>query len=263
MKMVKEFDSSALSDVVDISDGITHVDASGLHYRNLNALLRNSVNLKGIVHLENVYGQRYIGTDINPNLELHIHGTPGNDLAAFLDGNTIIVHGNAQDGVGNTMNRGTVIVHGRAGDIVGHSMRGGEIYIRNNVGYRCGIHMKEYMEQKPTIVVGGTAQDYLGEYMAGGIMVVLGLTLGPNPVHQARFVGTGMHGGVIYIRGKVSNIGREVEEGPLGEKDFERLEAAIKVFCRHFEVPPETILSSKFTKLVPLSKRPYGKLYIP
>ena len=60
------------------------------------------------------------------------------------------------------------IIHGGAGDIVGHSMRGGEIYIRNNVGYRCGIHMKEYLDQKPMIVVGGTAQDYLGEYMAGG-----------------------------------------------------------------------------------------------
>jgi glutamate synthase domain-containing protein 3 len=261
--MYKEIDPSNLGSVLSVKDGVSYLDTSGIYYKNLNAILRHATIPNKIIHLENVYGQRYIGTDINPDLELHIYGTPGNDLAAFLNGNTVIVHGNAQDGVGNTMNRGTVIVHGRAGDIVGHSMRGGEIYIRNNVGYRCGIHMKEYFEQKPTIVVGGTAQDYLGEYMAGGVLVVLGLTLGPTPVHQAKFVGTGMHGGVIYIRGKVSNVGKEVEVGPLKEQDFNRLETAIRAYCKYFDVPPETIAISEFTKLAPLSKRPYGKLYIP
>jgi len=259
--MVGESLPSALRSHVYVKDGIAHVDAGSLHYKDLNIILRALGNSETVVHVENVHGQRYIGTDINHDIELHVHGTPGNDLAAFLDGNTVIVHGNAQDGVGNTMNRGRVIVHGRAGDIVGYSMRGGEIYIREDVGYRCGIHMKEYENQKPTIVVGGTAQDYLGEYMAGGTLVVLGLNIGSDLIHRARFIGTGMHGGIIYLRGKALHMGKEVEVKPLDGSDNERLRYAVEAFCKQFKIPSEPILSCEFTKLAPTSKRPYGNLY--
>ena len=54
-------------------------------------------------------------------------------------------------------------------------MRGGEIYVKGNVGWRSGIHMKSYLEKFPVIVIGGKAGDFLGEYMAGGIIILLGL----------------------------------------------------------------------------------------
>lgn len=47
-------------------------------------------------------------------------------------------------------------------------------------------------------MVGGRSQDFLGEYMAGGIVIILDLE---GQTHQANFIGTGMHGGVIYLRG--------------------------------------------------------------
>ena len=50
-------------------------------------------------------------------------------------------------------------------------------YLRDDVGYRAGIHMKEYGDKKPVLVIGGTAQDFFGEYMAGGIVILLGLNL--------------------------------------------------------------------------------------
>lgn len=194
-------------------------------------------------------------------MKIQIYGTPGNDLAAFMDGPVIEVHGNTQDGVGNTMNDGKIIVYGRAGDIVGYSMRGGEIYIRDNVGYRCGIHMKEYMEKKPIIVVGGTAQDYLGEYMAGGILVVLGLNLNKDLVHKARFIGTGMHGGVIYLRGIAQSIGKEVTTTPMKKEDYDQIEFLVDSFKKHFSIEDD-IPVSDFSKLIPVSKRPYGRLYV-
>ena len=46
------------------------------------------------------------------DLTIEVHGTPGQDMAMFMDGPTVEVFGNAQDGVGNTMNAGKVIVHG-------------------------------------------------------------------------------------------------------------------------------------------------------
>jgi len=250
-----------LMKAVEIRGDTAYIDASNLYYKDLNKILRSLGNPEKTVHLRNVFGQRYIGTDLDREIEIHIHGTPGNDLAAFMDGPAIHVHGNAQDGVGNTMNGGKVIVQGRAGDIVGHSMRGGEIYIRDDVGYRCGIHMKEYMEKRPTLVVGGTAQDYLGEYMAGGVLLVLGLTLGEDLAHRARFIGTGMHGGVIYLRGKAQSLGKEVAPVPMKEEDYDRVQSIVDSYRKYFEVEKELAISS-FTKLIPVSKRPYGTLYV-
>jgi len=240
------------------------IDAAGLHYSELNQSLREAV-LGGQRHIDvrNVYGQRYIGTNLAAPVHLEVFGTPGNDLGAFMDGPTIVVHGNAQDGCGNTMNEGQIVVHGRAGDITGLSARGGRIFIRDGVGYRVGIHMKEYESKRPCLVVGGTAQDFLGEYMAGGVLVVLGLELREGEPHRARFIGTGMHGGVIYLRGQVEQqqLGREVGVAELDDDDRATLEGLVREFCRHFGHHERDILDAEFVKLFPLYLRPYGRLY--
>ncbi len=243
---------------------VVTINASGLHYRELNANLREvTSNGTQKVKLQNIYGQRYIGTDLGRPIEIEIFGTPGNDLGAFMDGPRIRVHGNAQDGCGNTMNSGEIIVHGHAGDIVGLSARGGKIFIRDNVGYRAGIHMKEYQDRKPLVVIGGTAQDFLGEYMAGGILILLGLNLGEGEYHKAKFIGTGMHGGVIYLRGNVNEyqLGKEVGIAPLEEKDYQILQQCVSEFAAHFGYETSEILKRKFVKLFPRWLRPYGRLY--
>jgi glutamate synthase domain-containing protein 3 len=243
---------------------IVKIDASGLHYRELNTRLREAV-LNGTrkVELHNVYGQRYIGTDLDKPVEIEIFGTPGNDLGAFMDGPKIIVRGNAQDGCGNTMNSGEIIIHGHAGDIIGLSARGGKIFIRDDVGYRAGIHMKEYQAKNPVVVIGGTAQDFVGEYMAGGILILLGLNLGEGEYHRARFIGTGMHGGIIYLRGNVKEyqLGKEVGIAPLEEKDYQLLQKLVAEFAVHFGYKPAEILKHDFIKLFPRWLRPYGRLY--
>ena len=240
------------------------IDASGLYYRELNERLKELAN-NGTrqVELHNIYGQRYIGTSLNAPLEIEIHGTPGNDLGAFMDGPRITVYGNAQDGCGNTMNDGEIIVHGHAGDIIGLSARGGRIFVRDSVGYRAGIHMKEYQEKKPTVVIGGTAQDFLGEYMAGGVLVLLGLNGGGE--HRANFIGTGMHGGAVYLKGNVEKyqLGREVGMARPSEDDWQLIKKLVVEFAGHFKYNADEILKGEFIKLFPLYLRPYGRIYAP
>lgn len=240
------------------------IDAQGMHYRELNSRIRDAVEAGDQqIILHNVYGQRYIGTNLRSTAEIHIHGTPGNDLGAFMAGSRLIVHGNAQDGCGNTMDAGEIIIHGHAGDILGLSARGGSIFVREDAGYRVGIHMKEYQEQRPVLVIGGITQDFLGEYMAGGIVVVLGLDLRDGDTHPARFIGTGMHGGVIYLRGKVEpfQLGKEVGVVDLDDKDRATLQELVTRFASYFHLDAQEILSDPFIKLVPQSLRPYGRLY--
>ncbi len=242
--------------------GVWKIDAQTLPYRQLNTVLRE-LDIKGAkaVELSNVYGQRYIGTDLKTKMKIDIYGTPGNDLAAFMDGPNIEVHGNAQDCTGNTMNDGSIVIHGRAGDITGYGMRGGKMFIRDDVGYRVGIHMKEYMDKKPVMVVGGTAENFLGEYMAGGILLVLGLSLKEGESHQAKFVGTGMHAGIIYVRGEIGNLGKEVKMMDAEKADLEVIRGLVNEYCSYFNSDAEAIMKGKFVKLVPYSHRPYGRLY--
>lgn len=242
---------------------VLKIDAAGVYYRDLNARLRECLQDEvQHVELHNVCGQRYIGTDLHKVVQIDIYGVPGNDLGAFMDGPRIVVHGNAQDGLGNTMNNGEIVVHGHAGDILAMSARGGKIFIKDDVGYRAGIHMKEYKDKKPLVVIGGTAQDFLGEYMAGGILVV-GLTLGDNEYHRANFIGTGMHGGVIYLRGKVHDyqLGKEVGVAEPEDKDYSVLQGLVAEFAQHFGLDAASIMGSKFIKLYPRHLRPYGRLY--
>jgi glutamate synthase domain-containing protein 3 len=245
-------------------DTVINIDASGVYYKELNTNLREATsNGTRKIELHNVYGQRYIGTDLDKPVELEIFGTPGNDLGAFMNGPRIIVHGNAQDGCGNTMNEGEIIIHGHAGDIIALSARGGKIFVREDVGYRAGIHMKEYQGKKPVLVIGGTAQDFLGEYMAGGILILLGLNLSEGKHHKARFIGTGMHGGLIYLGGNVEDyqLGKEVGVTELDESDYQILRQFVGEFAAHFGYDAEEILKQQFIKMFPRWLRPYGRLY--
>jgi len=242
----------------------TRLDAMGLTHKELNAKMRQLV-AQGYDKIElcNVYGQRYIGTDLDKPVVIEIQGTPGNDLGAFMAGPKIVVHGNAQDGCANTMDSGEIIVHGHAGDILGLSARGGKVFVREDVGYRAGIHMKEYKEKKPALVIGGTAQDFLGEYMAGGVLILLGLTLKEGEPHRMNFVGTGMHGGVIYLRGSIQSyqLGKEVGTTQLDEKDQQVVKELVGQFATHFGYDPARIMEGSFIKLFPRFLRPYGRLY--
>ena len=260
-KVLAELDANHLSRV-KVESGVWKIDAEEMHYKELNNLLRIiSSNGAERIEIYNVYGQRYIGTDLETDKQIDIYGTPGNDLGAFMNGPHVVVHGNTQDGCGNTMNDGQIVVHGQAGDLTGHSMRGGKIFIRDDVGYRVGIHMKEYKRKVPNIVIGGIAGDFLAEYMAGGVVLVLGLTLAESERCKARFVGTGMHGGVIYERGDIVEVGRGIKIMKVGKRDMQVIESLVKKYCEHFGANFKKVMSKKFRKIVPLSKRPYGALY--
>ncbi len=251
--------------VLTLTKEKVEIDGWGLTHKQMNTALRQAV-ADGAEHitLRQIFGQKYIGTDINRPVAIDIYGTPGGDLGSFMRGPQITVHGNAQDGTGNTMDEGSIVIHGHAGDLAGHSARGGKIFVRDYVGYRAGIHMKEYGEKKPTVVIGGTAQDFFGEYMAGGVLVILGLDLEPGEYHGANYIGTGIHGGVIYLRGKVHDyqLGREVGVAELDESDWNILLPLINEYAGYFGADPQTIIGrGEFHKLYALSLRPYGALY--
>lgn len=229
------------------------IDAFDVHYRQLNVQIRElvSAGVEKIV-VNNVHGQRYIGIDLNKPVGIEIHGTPGNDLGAFMEGPEVTVFGDVQDTVGNMMNDGKIIVHGRTGDTTGLSACGGEMYIKESAGYRAGARMKALENKMPALIIGSTAQDFIGEYMTGGILVMLAIGLEENR-HKANFIGMGMRGGTILYRGFIDEhqLSDEVGMDELNSEDINILVRLTKNFSNYFGHEPESILKDKFTKLYP------------
>jgi len=239
------------------------IDAEGVHYRHLNAQIRAAIEGGAReIRLGGVRGQRYIGAGLDGGARIEVDGVAGNDLGVFMNGAEVIVNANAQDGVGNTMNRGKIIVRGDAGDIVGYSMRGGRVFVSGSVGSRAGIHMKASEERFPVVVIGRVAGDYLGEYMAGGVLAVLNLD-GGNASPAGQYVGTGMHGGVIYLRGELEphQVGAEVSMSKPDDPEWEALSGILGEFSKDLGLTGVDFRREDFVKVHPQTSRPYGTLY--
>ena len=171
---------------------------------------------------------------------------------------------NAQDAVGDTMNEGRIVVHGNIGDAAGYAMRGGKIYVKGNAGYRAGIHMKAYQDKYPVIVIGGKAGSFLGEYLAGGVIIVLNL-IAPEEKIVGFFPCTGMHGGKVFLRSACKDVvfPEQVVTRPAAEEDIEELRAYLSEYCEIFDLDLEEVLSGPFTVVTPNSQNPYRQMYVP
>lgn len=235
------------------------LDAKQMDYQTLNQKIREA---QEDVSITDCLGQRFIAAGLDDK-EVSITGTPGNALGAYLNGASITVHGNAQDAVGDTMNEGKIIIHGNIGDAAGYAMRGGTILVKGNAGYRAGIHMKEYKEKRPIMIIGGTCGSFLGEYQAGGIIIALGLDSNGRDI-VSNFPCTGMHGGKMFLRSDCKNIhfpeGVSVRQATLEE--LAEIKEYISEFCATFGYDVDTIMNAHFTIITPDSKNPYKQMYV-
>jgi len=248
----------------------TVIEAKGVDYRQLNERVHACL-ARGERHivLKDVRGQRYIAAGLTENdLLLEVEGVPGEDLAFCMGGPTVIVHGHGQNAIANTMDSGTVVVHGIGGDALAYGMRGGKLFIRDSVGYRVGIHMKEYREMKPAVVIGGTTGDFLGEYMAGGTLLVLNRQNAAESVcgQADKTLATGIHGGEIYIfnydvPAHLSGIGSRQCQ-PLKE-DVVRVRLLVEEYCQYFGLDPQPLLEREIVKIMPAGSRPFHRFYCP
>lgn len=235
------------------------IDAANLDYRLLNEALRMT---SSDCTIEGCCGQRFIAAGMSGK-NITINGMPGNALGAYLNNANITVKSNAQDAIGDTMNEGKILIHGNIGDAAGYAMRGGKIYIQGNAGYRAGIHMKAYKEKIPVMIIGGYAGSFLGEYQAGGIIIVLGLHTDRRHI-VGNFPCTGMHGGKMFLRGDCKDIlfPEQVTARYASPDDLAEIRGYLSEYCTDFGYSVEKLLSAPFTVLTPDSNNPYRQMYV-
>lgn len=235
------------------------IEAKGKSYVAINNEIHQNA---GEILVTDCCGQRFIGAGMG-NCAIKIQGIPGNALGAYLNGGEIEVFSNAQDSVGDTMNAGRIVVHGNIGDTAGYAMRGGEIYVKGNAGYRTGIHMKAYQDKLPVIVIGGTAGSFLGEYQAGGIIIVLGLNRDGKKI-VSNYPCTGMHGGKLYLCSDCQDVlfPKQVTAHTATAEDMQEIAPYLEKFSEFFGMDLQQIRSQVFTVVTPDSQNPYKQMYV-
>ena len=104
---------------------------------------------------------------------------------------------------------------------------------------------------------------FLGEYQAGGRIVVLGLDRGQRPI-VGNFPCTGMHGGKMLLRGDASDIRFPlgVSASAASEKDMSEIMPLLRMFSESFDRPLDEILAPGFTVVTPNSSNPYKQMYV-
>ena len=176
---------------------------------------------------------------------------------AFLAEGEATLQGDGAYAVGDTMSGGRIFFHGDTGDAAGYAMRDGALYIRGSAGNRAGIHMKT----GAVLLIGGSAGDFLGEYQAGGTIIVLGLggqtpLLGSNPC-------AGMHGGRVFLRGSADGIPlpAHITVSKAATADMETILPHLQLSAERFGWDLDNILSVPFSMLSPKTHRPYQAIY--
>ncbi len=200
------------------------LDASNYGVIELADIVRKELERRDVVNVVNVMGHRYLGNRMYRGV-LNAWGVVGNASANVMSGGVFNIYGDAQDDLGDAMNDGVIAVYGSVGDAVGQAKRGGEIYIYGNAGTRAAIQ-----HRGGVLVIGGSAGDYLGEYMGGGVVIVLRKTWDEEIGWK---IGSGMVGGVIFIRG-------EVPREKIGYGfDLKRLRRYLELLYREGEISRE------------------------
>lgn len=123
--------------------------------------------------------------------------------------------------------------------------------------------MKAYEEKVPVMVIGGSVGSFLGEYQAGGRIIVLGLKNDGKEI-VGNFPCTGMHGGKMYLRSNCSNIKfpGQVTVSAATAEDMEEIKEVLTEFCALFGYELDRVLDAPFTVVTPDSKNPYKQMYV-
>ena len=101
----------------------------------------------------------------------------------------------------------------------------------------------------------------MGEYQAGGLIIVLGIGCGDDIV--GNFCGTGMHGGKIFLRCSrlTRSFPEQVKIREADEADLAEIRPYVEKFTEYFGVGPDGE-EKTFYVLTPNTQNPYKQLYI-
>ncbi len=190
------------------------VDGQRIDSRLLEEQIQSAV-AQGHTRLKiEAYGQHGIGGRLWPagdkKIHVQISGPVGQRAGSMGFANTRIeIFGATSDDIGWLNAGAEIVVHGNAANGACNAMAQGKVFVGGSIGAR-GMTMTKQNPRfdAPELWVLGSAGDYFGEFMAGGIAVICG----HEPQDPSNVLGyrplVGMVGGKVLFRGPHKGFSR-------------------------------------------------------
>ena len=160
-------------------------------------------------------GRHNLAVGLERAIEVSIEGHGGYYYAGMNQEADVTIHGNAGPGVAENMMSGRVRVKGYASSAAGASAHGGLLVIEKQASIRCGISLKG-----GDIVVGGDVGNMCGFLAQVGHIVVCG--------DAGHGLGDSLYEAVIYVRGKIADLGADARIEKMQEADYQTLGKLLK-----------------------------------
>ena len=212
----KRISSRELEDIIHqhVKRGNKKLELQAFGQHGIGGRLWDSAPDKTEIRIIGHSGQR-AGSLGTPNTRIEIMGPASDDIGWLNAGAEIIVHGSASNGAMNGAAQGKVFVGGSIG------ARGMTMTKRNP------------RFEPPELWVLGSAGDYFGEFMAGGIAVLCGINA-PDPEHLLGYNPlVGMVGGRVFVRGQANSFSStDAKEVDLDDLEWEWLTRGLKNFLK-------------------------------
>ena len=195
-----------------VKQGHRAIEVTAFGQHGIGGRLWRSSDERIKIRIQGHSGQR-TGSLGYPNTEIELMGPASDDIGWLNAGAEIVVHGNASNGA---MNGGAQ----------------GKVYIAGSIGARGMTMTKQNPRfEPPEMWVLGSAGDYFGEFMAGGIAVICGHekdlsqgVLGYRPM-------VGMVGGRVFFRGEASGFSeKDARLIPISDVDWDWLCNNLQIF---------------------------------
>jgi glutamate synthase domain-containing protein 3 len=97
--------------------------------------------------------------------------------------------------------------------------------------------------------------------MAGGLILVLGR--GDAATVSERGIGSGIHGGHIFVRGDINSqyLGVGARAHPCTPEERCLITPLIDEYCQYFRSDAAPFLDAEYTRISPASSRPFANMY--
>ncbi|MCR5834395.1 MAG: FAD-dependent oxidoreductase [Selenomonadaceae bacterium] len=185
-------------------------------------------------------GQHDIGGPLwhpeGKTLKFHVTNAGQRVGSMCLPNTEIIVEGSTSADVGWLNSGGIITVKGDAGDTAGHCSSGGKIYIGGRAGTRTGSLMKhDPLYEEPELWVLKNVGSFSFEFMGGGRAVVCGVDSEEFSSVLGERACVGMVGGIVYVRGNISDYPEDILCLDLDESDINFLKGGMNNFLNAVE----------------------------
>lgn len=212
--------------MVALTEPATVLDLAELSVRDANAVLRR-LPAGSRARVLSPRGRHNLAVGLHSAVTVDIEGPAGYYAGGLCEAADVTVHGPAGWGAGENLMSGSVVVKGDASQSAAATARGGLVAVEGSASLRAGISLKG-----ATLAVAGDVGAYCGFLAQAGTILVGG--------DSGHGLGDSLYEAVIYVAGRVTDLGTDAQVEDIGESDVAAVRAIVER-CGFHHIDPQNV----------------------